>query len=78
MTSLWYNSDTSSKYYNTIEEKLNIDNAIWMLAFNNLFVNLDSYNWSGRNYYNDYPCLYPKIFLQLTEATNNLLKRASP
>lgn len=28
----------------TLESKLDVDRAIWMLAFNNLFVNLDSYS----------------------------------
>ncbi len=30
---------------------LNIDKALWYLALNNLFVNLDSYIYSGHNYY---------------------------
>ncbi len=30
---------------------LNIDQALWMLVFNNIFVNLDSYSGSGHNYY---------------------------
>lgn len=51
MMTLWYNSDTKSKYYHQIENVLDIDRVMWMLAFNNLFVNLDSYSWSGRNYY---------------------------
>lgn len=29
----------------------NIDRALWMLALNNIFVNLDSYTGSGDNYY---------------------------
>jgi len=29
----------------------NTDRALWMLAFNNIFVNLDSYSGSGHNYY---------------------------
>ncbi len=51
MMNIWYNSDNKSKYYHKIENILDIDKVMWMLAFNNLFVNLDSYNWSGRNYY---------------------------
>jgi spore coat protein CotH len=35
-----------------IEDYLEVDRALWMLAFNNLFVNLDSYTGSiGHNYY---------------------------
>ena len=35
-----------------IENYLDVDRALWMLAFNNLFVNLDSYTGSiGHNYY---------------------------
>ena len=35
-----------------IESILDVDRALWMLAFNNLFVNLDSYTGSiGHNYY---------------------------
>jgi spore coat protein CotH len=49
--SLWYNNTDTSKYYNSIESHLNIDQTLWMLAFNNVFVNLDSYTWSGHNYY---------------------------
>ncbi|MCK5815996.1 MAG: CotH kinase family protein [Flavobacteriaceae bacterium] len=30
---------------------LNVDRTLWMLAFDNLFVNLDSYIGSGHNYY---------------------------
>ena len=38
---------------NTIDvhEVLDIDRALWMLVFNNIFVNLDSYTGSGHNYY---------------------------
>ena len=37
---------------NTIENSLDIDRAIWMLAFNNVLVNLDSYSGPFRqNYY---------------------------
>lgn len=35
-----------------IESILNVDTALWMLAFNNVFVNLDSYSGSfNQNYY---------------------------
>ncbi len=51
MMTLWYNSDDTSKYLHQIDKVLDIDKVMWMLAFNNLFVNLDSYSWSGRNYY---------------------------
>lgn len=51
MLILWYNNDDKSEYFNKLPEILDIDRVIWMLAFNNLFVNLDSYTWSGRNYY---------------------------
>jgi hypothetical protein len=35
-----------------VSQVLNIDRSLWMLAFNNLFVNLDSYTGSiGHNYY---------------------------
>jgi len=40
-----------------IPQVLDVDRAMWMLAFNNLFVNFDSYTGSGHNYYvyeNDY------------------------
>lgn len=30
---------------------LNVDRALWMLAFNNVLANLDSYTGSGHNYY---------------------------
>jgi len=34
-----------------VHQMLNIDRALWMLVFNNIFVNLDSYTGSGHNYY---------------------------
>ena len=38
--------------FTQIETKLDIDRAIWMLAYNNVLVNLDSYNGAFRqNYY---------------------------
>ena len=44
--------DTLSKKPNSLNKILDIDKAIWMLAFNNVFVNLDSYSGSfAQNYY---------------------------
>jgi len=34
-----------------VHEALNIDRALWMLVFNNIFVNFDSYTGAGHNYY---------------------------
>ncbi len=51
MSVIWYNNDKKSKFSNKLSNFLDIEQVIWMLAFNNLFVNLDSYSWSGRNYY---------------------------
>ena len=34
-----------------VHNHLNIDRVLWMLAFNNIFVNLDSYTGAGHNYY---------------------------
>jgi len=43
---------TLNNDFDNIESKLDIDRAIWMLAFNNVLVNLDSYNGAFRqNYY---------------------------
>ena len=44
--------NTLSNDFQNIESTLDIDRAIWMLAFNNVLVNLDSYNGAFRqNYY---------------------------
>lgn len=44
--------NTLNNNFSFIEDKLDLDRAIWMLAFNNVLVNLDSYNGSFRqNYY---------------------------
>lgn len=44
--------NTLNNDFAAIEDKLDLDRAIWMLAFNNVLVNLDSYNGSFRqNYY---------------------------
>jgi len=34
-----------------IDQVMDVDRALWMLAFNNIFVNFDSYTGSGHNYY---------------------------
>ncbi len=52
----WYDliklTDTLAKKPNSLDKVLDVDRAIWMLAFNNLFVNLDSYSGAfGQNYY---------------------------
>jgi len=44
--------DTLANNINDIEEILDVDKALWMLAFNNVFVNLDSYSGGfTQNYY---------------------------
>ena len=44
--------NTLNNNFGAIETKLDIDRALWMLAFNNVLVNLDSYNGAFRqNYY---------------------------
>ena len=44
--------NTLNNNFSNIESKLDIDRAMWMLAFNNVLVNLDSYNGAFRqNYY---------------------------
>ena len=44
--------DTLNNNTSKIEGILDVDRAIWMLAFNNLFVNLDSYSGAfAQNYY---------------------------
>ncbi len=44
--------DTVTNYPNSVERVLDIDKAIWMLAFNNIIVNLDSYSGAFcQNYY---------------------------
>lgn len=45
-------TNTLNNNFTSIETKLDMDRAIWMLAFNNVLVNLDSYSGSFRqNYY---------------------------
>jgi hypothetical protein len=44
--------DTLANNISAIEEILDVDRALWMLAFNNVFVNLDSYSGAfTQNYY---------------------------
>lgn len=44
--------DTVSNYQNRIDANLDMDRVIWMLAFNNVMVNLDSYSGAFcQNYY---------------------------
>ncbi len=44
--------DTLANNLNDIEKILDVDKALWMLAFNNVFVNLDSYSGGfTQNYY---------------------------
>lgn len=44
--------DTLSNNLNEIEKVLDVDRALWMLAFNNVLVNLDSYSGGfAQNYY---------------------------
>lgn len=45
-------TDTLNNYFPEIEKVLDVDRALWMLAFNNVLVNLDSYSGAFRqNYY---------------------------
>lgn len=44
--------NTLNNNFANIDSKLDVDRALWMLAFNNVLVNLDSYNGAFRqNYY---------------------------
>lgn len=44
--------DTLNNHFTAIDANLDIDRALWMLAFNNVLVNLDSYSGAFRqNYY---------------------------
>lgn len=44
--------NTLNNNFSSIESTLDVDRALWMLAFNNVLVNLDSYNGAFRqNYY---------------------------
>lgn len=51
-TDLMHLCDTLVNHTDAIEEILDVDKALWMLAFNVVFVNLDSYSGSfAQNYY---------------------------
>ena len=51
-TELMHLCDTLVNHTDTIEEILDVDKALWMLAFNVVMVNLDSYSGSfAQNYY---------------------------
>jgi hypothetical protein len=44
--------DTLKNHPNSVDKVLDVDRALWMIAFNDLFVNLDSYTGAfGQNYY---------------------------
>lgn len=44
--------DTLNNHFTEIDKNLDVDRALWMLAFNNVLVNLDSYSGNFRqNYY---------------------------
>jgi hypothetical protein len=44
--------DTLKNHPQSVEKALDVDRALWMLAFNDVFVNLDSYTGAfGQNYY---------------------------
>jgi hypothetical protein len=43
--------DSLRNYPTNLPSILDIDRTIWMLAFNNVFLNMDSYTASTRNYY---------------------------
>jgi hypothetical protein len=44
-------NNTPGSTFDAIQEVLNVDSALWMLALDNVFVNLDSYYGGGHNYY---------------------------
>ncbi len=58
--------DTLSNETDAIEEILDVDRTLWMLAFNNVFVNLDSYIGAfAQNYYlyrNEYGQFVPVVW----------------
>jgi len=61
----------------TIGQVLDVENALWAVAINNLFVNLDSYNGTATNYY-----LYHRDdtgrFIHLHWATDEAFARTRP
>jgi len=52
-----------------VDQVLDVDRALWMLALNNIFVNLDSYSGSGHNYlvYEDDQGRFQTIMWDLNE-----------
>ncbi len=44
-------NNTPGSSYSAVQDILNVDNSLWMLALDNVFVNLDSYYGGGHNYY---------------------------
>ena len=69
--------DTLKNKLGSIEKVLDVDRALWMLAFNNLFVNLDSYSGSFvQNYYlyeDDYQRFSPVVWdLNMSFGTFNM------
>lgn len=58
--------DTLNNYTAEVEKMLDVDRALWMLAFNNVFVNLDSYSGGFKqNYYlyrDDYQRFLPIVW----------------
>lgn len=59
-------TDTLSNSLSSIEDILDVDRALWMLAFNNVLVNLDSYSGEfAQNYYlyrNDNQLFLPVVW----------------
>ncbi len=58
-----------------IESILYVDRALWMLAYNNLFCNFDSYTGSGHNYYvyRDENMQFSTLLWDLNETFGNFL-----
>lgn len=44
-------NNTSGSTFDAIQDILDVDGSLWMLALDNVFVNLDSYYGGGHNYY---------------------------
>jgi hypothetical protein len=68
---------TLNQDVSNIEKYLDVDRALWMLALNNFYVNLDSYSGSGHNYlvyennlnrFNTIPWDYNEFFGAFTNA----------
>ena len=45
------NNSLGAQVVSNLDPIFAVDRALWMLAFNNVFANLDSYSGSGHNYY---------------------------